>query len=152
MSSHEEKSNHGREAIMTSPTKVQITGRSEQQSAARLEALERNQRLHAEEVELRLQNLNERLDSVNAAAYLVRLKTGVHRFDPVLDLRVKVEAVRWMLRIAKHLNDHARETVFFTVMNSLEQLEKAVDCGVDLHETGVHGAQLVESNEYLRHA
>src|ERR1039458_1903452 len=126
--------------------KVLIENRSEQQSDARLEAIQRNERLHAAEVEERLQNLNKRLANGSAASHLVRLKSGVHRFDPVLDLRVKVEAVRWMLRIAKHLNDHARETVFFTVMNSLDQLAKAVESGVSSHEAGVRGAQVLHSD------
>ena len=131
--------------------KILIENQSEQQSDARFEAVQRNERLRAAEADDRLQNLNERLDNVNAASYLVRLKSGVHRFDPVLDLRIKVEAVRWMLRIAKHLNDHARETVFFTVMNSLDQLEKAVESGVSSHEAGVRGAQVLHSDLHPTH-
>ena len=133
-------------------TKVLIQSRDEQESNSRLEVMRKNAYLNAVEVEERLENLNDRLQNVNAASYLVWLKSGVHRFDPVLDLRVKVEAVRWMLRIAKHLNDGARETVFLTVMNSLDQLEKAVESGVGAHEAGVHGAKLIESEAYARHA
>src|ERR1700686_3369981 len=107
-------------------TKVLIPIKDEEFSDSCFEVTQRNDYLNAVGVEERLQHLNDRLQNVNAASYLVWLKSGVHRFDPVLDLRVKVEAVRWMLRIAKHLNDGARETVFLTVRNSLDQLEKAV--------------------------
>ena len=61
---------------------------------------------------------------------LVWLEDRLHVFDPVLDLRVKVEAVRLMLRAAEHLSDRDKERVLLTVRNSLEQLEKAVELGV----------------------
>ena len=114
--------------------------------------MRRNDYLNDVEVGECLQHLNDRLRNVNAASYLVWLKSGVHRFDPVLDLRVKVEAVRWMLRIAKHLNDGACEAIFLTVMNSLDQLEKAVESGASAHEAGVHGAKLIESEAHATHA
>jgi hypothetical protein len=123
-----------------------------QASDSRFEVVRKDSCLNTVEVEERLQQLNDRLQNVNAASYLIWLKSGVHRFDPVLDLRVKVEAVRWMLRIAKHLNDGARETVFLTVMNSLDQLEKAVESGVSAHEAGVDGAKLISSKAHATHA
>jgi hypothetical protein len=133
-------------------TRTFVGNRSEQTSDIRLEVMQKNELLRAVEVEQRLQNLNERLTGMNAAPYLVRLRSGVHHFDRVLDLRVKAEAVRWMLRIAKHLNAPARETVFLTVMHSLEQLEKAVETGVALHETGVRGAAPIEPEAHRRSA
>jgi len=35
--------------------------------------------------------------------------------------------VRWMLRIAKHMSEPAREVVFLRIENSLRQLEAAVE-------------------------
>jgi hypothetical protein len=130
----------------------QISDSRFQVSESRFDVARRNNGLNTLEVEERLQQLNDRLQNVNAASYLIWLKSGVHRFDPVLDLRVKVEAVRWMLRIAKHLNDGARETVCLTVMNSLDQLEKAVESGVSAHEAGIHGARLIQSKARATHA
>jgi hypothetical protein len=42
---------------------------------------------------------------------------------------VKVEAVRWMLRIAKHMQNSAREVMFLRIQNSLHKLEKALEAG-----------------------
>ncbi len=55
------------------------------------------------------------------------LESGPYIYDPDLNLRVKVEAVRWMLRIAKHMSEPAREVVFLRIENSLRQLEAAVE-------------------------
>ena len=133
-------------------TQVLIQNRDEQVSDSRFKVMRRNDYLNDVEVGERLQHLNDRLRNVNAASYLVWLKSGVHRFDPVLDLRVKVEAVRWMLRIAKHLNDGACEAIFLTVMNSLDQLEKAVESDASAHKAGVHGAKLIESEAHATYA
>ncbi len=42
------------------------------------------------------------------------------------DLRVKVEAARWMFRIAKHLKGATRELVISTLQRSLDDLESVV--------------------------
>ena len=95
------------------------------------QAPRRKEHLYSEDFEARLQDLDDRLQDVNGDSCLVLLKGGVHVFDAVLDLRVKVEAVRWMLRAAKHLKDPARATVFSTVSNSLDQLERTIESEVD---------------------
>lgn len=46
--------------------------------------------------------------------------------DRKQELRVKVEAVRWMLRIANHLKGVGREMVISTIGKSLADLESAV--------------------------
>jgi hypothetical protein len=79
------------------------------------------------EFEARVQSLSDRLPSFGADVEVVWLKSGPHIFDPALDLRVKVDAVRWMLRVAKHSAGTAREQILMTVKNSLDQLEEAVD-------------------------
>jgi hypothetical protein len=64
---------------------------------------------------------------MQAAPYQV-LRAGTMQIcDPVNDLRVKVEAVRWMVRIAKHLNGVAREMVMATVSKSVEDMEFAIE-------------------------
>jgi hypothetical protein len=84
----------------------------------------------AREVERRLDSLVERVRNLKPDSSLVWLEDRLHVFDPVLDLRVKVEAVRLMLRAAELLSDRDKERVLLTVRNSLEQLEKAVELGV----------------------
>jgi hypothetical protein len=82
---------------------------------------------HADEFEARIQRVSDRYRNLNADAHLVQLKGGRYVCDPQLDLHVKVEAVHWMLRIAKYMNESAREVVFLRVENSLRQLEAAVE-------------------------
>ncbi len=79
------------------------------------------------ELEARLQELSEQLPDVHAEPELVRPKSGPHVFDPALDLRVKVDKVRWMLRVAKHVEGPARKRILLVVNSSLEQMEKAVN-------------------------
>ena len=43
-----------------------------------------------------------------------------------MELRVKAEAARWMLRVAKHLTGPTREKVFTAVQKSLDDIEKIV--------------------------
>jgi hypothetical protein len=76
------------------------------------------------EIEARIQQLDDQIGNLDLDSRLVWLKTGPHVYNPELDLSVKVEAVRWMLRIAKHLQDSAREVVFLRIENSLRQLER----------------------------
>lgn len=82
---------------------------------------------HGTEFESRLERLTDRFNEMDTASHFVWLASGPHVFDPSLDLSVKVEAIRWMLRIAKHMNDQAREVVFLRIENSLRQLEAAIE-------------------------
>jgi len=82
---------------------------------------------HTEEFEARIQRVSDHYRNLNAAAHLVQLKGGQYVCDPQLDLHVKVEAVHWMLRIAKYMNESVREVVFLRIENSLRQLETAVE-------------------------
>lgn len=82
------------------------------------------------DVEYRLDALRQRVRDLKADSSLVWLEGRLHIFDPVLDLRVQVEAVHLMLRAAELLSDPDKEKVLLTVRNSLDQLEKAVELGV----------------------
>jgi hypothetical protein len=86
-----------------------------------------NGSFHTEDFEARIQRVSDHYRNLNAAAHLVQLKGGEYVCDPQLDLHVKVEAVHWMLRIAKYMSESAREVVFLRVENSLRQLEAAVE-------------------------
>jgi len=102
------------------PGPSETLSNSEGRSAAKDNAL-------LEDFETRLQHLENRLQDLDVDSRLVFLKSGPHVFDAVLDLRVKVDAVRWMLRVARHLGDPERARVFATVANSIDQLEDALE-------------------------
>jgi len=77
-------------------------------------------------LEARLQELENRVQELKAGSPLPWPASRSRIFDAALDLRVKVDAVRWMLRVSKHLDGPARERVILTIANSLAQLEKAM--------------------------
>ncbi|HTR47413.1 MAG TPA: hypothetical protein VMM16_08525 [Verrucomicrobiae bacterium] len=79
------------------------------------------------EFEARLQDIEQRLASLHADSSPVSLKSGPDTLNTALDLRVKIDAVRWMLRVAKHLAGSSRERVLQTVRASLDQLETTVE-------------------------
>lgn len=84
-------------------------------------------RLLAEQLEPRIHDMSRVVEGLHAAPYYVVQAEAAKESDAVNDLRVKVEAVRWMLRIAKHLNGVAREMVMATVARSVSDLENAVE-------------------------
>ena len=100
----------------------------EQQHATQSEAdALRRYELCMDELEARLQNISGCLPNLNADSELVPGNGAARAFDLALDLRVKVEAVQWMLRVVKHVQAPARERILLTINNSLEQLEEAVN-------------------------
>jgi hypothetical protein len=78
-------------------------------------------------IEARIQQLGDQVQSLHSDSRLVWLNTGPHIYNADFDLSVKVEAVRWMLRIAKHMQHSAREVMFLRIQNSLYKLEKALE-------------------------
>ncbi len=77
--------------------------------------------------EIRLQDLERCMQELKANSPLPWLTSREKIFDATLDLRVKLDAVRWMLRVSKHLGRPARERVLLTIGKSLDQLEKVVE-------------------------
>jgi len=96
-------------------------------SSRRFRVSEETKFFDAEEVEARIQRVCDRHKNLNSASDLVWQKTDPHVCNPELDLQVKVEAVRWMVKIAKHMSESAREVVLLRIENSLRQLESAVE-------------------------
>jgi hypothetical protein len=84
-------------------------------------------RLLAEQLEPRIDGMSHMVEALRVAPYQVLRGEKMQLCDPVNELRIKVEAVRWMLRIAKHLNGVARSTVMGTVSKSVEDLELVVE-------------------------
>jgi hypothetical protein len=87
----------------------------------------KNEQPHEAVIEARIQDLGDQIEGLNSDSRLVWLNTGPHVYNADLDLSVKVEAVRWMLRIAKHMHKSAREVMFLRIQNSLHKLEKALE-------------------------
>jgi hypothetical protein len=79
------------------------------------------------ELETRIFYLSRQIDHLDSDSRLVWLKTGPHIYNAEFDLSVKIEAVRWMLRIAKNMHASARVTMFARIENSLDQLERALE-------------------------
>ena len=96
-------------------------------SSRRFRVSEETKFFRAEEVEARIERVCERYKNLNPASRSVWLKTDPHVCNPELDLHVKVEAVRWMVKIAKHMSEPAREVVLLRIENSLRQLESTVE-------------------------
>lgn len=83
-------------------------------------------RLLMEQLEPRIEGLRREVEGMRVAPSYVWVGEQEELADPVEELRVKVEALRWMLRIAKHLNGVARDLVIGTVCRSAQELESAV--------------------------
>ena len=75
-------------------------------------------------LELHVDELTRTVEGLSEAPYCVRLADNVHLVD---DLRAKVEALRWMLGVAKHLKGDARDRVVMTVCKSVDDLEIALE-------------------------
>jgi hypothetical protein len=80
-----------------------------------------------DDLESQLQGLENRIRELKVNSPLPWPTTREKIFDAALDLRVKADAVRWMLRVSKHLGGPARERVISTIANSRAQLEQAIE-------------------------
>lgn len=83
-------------------------------------------RLSADELEPRIETLGRIVTGLSEEIAYLGISDAEYHGEPVRDLRVKVEALRWMFRIAMHLNGTAREMVMVTVSNSVGDLEIAL--------------------------
>jgi hypothetical protein len=84
-------------------------------------------RLLADLLAPRIERLSSLVEGLRSAPYYVWLADQVHLCDAAGDLRVKVEALKWMFRIAKHMTGDARIMVMATVSKSVDDLEVAVE-------------------------
>jgi len=80
-----------------------------------------------QELDARLQDLSGRLPGGDAPSGVVCLNGHPHSSDSASDVRLKMDAVRWMLRVAKHTEDPARERILVMIKDSLDQLERVFD-------------------------
>jgi len=79
-----------------------------------------------EDFEGRLDYLETRAKDVQPDPTIVWVKSQPHVYDTNLDLQVKIEAIRWMLRVSKHLEEPARRRVLMTIRKSIDDLENSV--------------------------
>jgi hypothetical protein len=76
----------------------------------------------------RLGVIAKHIDELQASPLnVVKSADSPEACEPAVELRVKAEAARWMLRVAKHLAGPTRERVFTAVQKSLDEIERTVD-------------------------
>jgi hypothetical protein len=78
-------------------------------------------------VENRLQDLRNFVDALSAAAHPIWLINAARMSEAADELRVKVEALDWMLRVARHFNGPNLGILLSAIEESLSDLEKAVE-------------------------
>lgn len=77
--------------------------------------------------EERIGTIAKHIDELQASPYnVVKSADTPEACEPAVELRVKTEAARWMLRVAKHLTGSTRERVFTAVQKSLDEIERIV--------------------------
>jgi len=106
-------------------TQAQIKIPTDTQDIGESRLMQTRNRLE-KDLNFRLNKISSLVDKLGTVPYYVWLEKTVQTCDRAQDLRVKVEAVRWMLRIAKHLNSVAREKVMSTTDKTLDDLERVV--------------------------
>jgi hypothetical protein len=80
----------------------------------------------AEKLEPRIEELTRIVVGLDGAPYNVWLADTEHLYDPLNDLRLKVEALQWLFRVAKHVNDDTRDRVIAMLCKSVNDLEIAL--------------------------
>ena len=91
----------------------------------------------ADQLAPRIERLSSLVEGLRSTPYYVWLADQVHLCDAAGDLRVKVEALKWMFRIAKHMSGDARIMVMATVSKSVDDLEVAVEAQMRVNEVKV---------------
>jgi hypothetical protein len=87
------------------------------------------------ELEHRIKILDKLVDSIPSATDQVSSSGKAHVFDLVNDLRVKINANRNLVRVARLLSEPARESMFSKVRNSLEDLEGSISSQLGVKRT-----------------
>jgi hypothetical protein len=87
------------------------------------------------ELENRIRNLDNLVDSVHAALHQVSFSGKLRALDLLTDLRVKIRAIHNMFRVAKLLSEPARESMISRVRNSLNDLEEVIATHLDVQLT-----------------
>ncbi|MFZ0038443.1 MAG: hypothetical protein WAK91_13525 [Candidatus Acidiferrales bacterium] len=107
---------------MDKPDQAQITAAKERVLHEQY-AESGNERCEFEE---RLDEIANHIEKIHTSPCHALNAEAPEAFEPTVELRVKAEAARWMLRVAKHLAEPTRERVLSAVKRSLDDLEKIV--------------------------
>lgn len=78
------------------------------------------------DLELRINGLSAIVDSMSHSTYGGRAAESSNQFDFIFEVRVKVEAVRWMLRVVEHFGAATSEYGLSTITRSVKDLEDIV--------------------------
>jgi hypothetical protein len=87
------------------------------------------------ELENRIRNLDNLVDSVHAALHQVSFSGKLHALDLLADLRVKIRATHKMFRVARLLSEPARDSMISRVRDSLNDIEEAIATHLDVEMT-----------------
>jgi hypothetical protein len=87
------------------------------------------------ELENRIKNLDNLVDSVHAALHQVSFSGKLRALDLLTDLRVKIRATHNMFRVARLLSEPARESMISRVRDSLNDLEEVIATHLDVEMT-----------------
>jgi hypothetical protein len=81
-------------------------------------------------IEARLEEVENRVESLAAGAYPVWLTDTTRMCEVAEGLSIKAEAVSWMFRVAQRYSGTDREAILLAVEKSLDDLEKTVESEV----------------------
>jgi len=95
----------------------------------------RNEFASENELEIRIKNLENLVQSVHGALRQVSFSGKLRALDLMNDLRVKIKATHNMLRVAKLLSEPARESMLSRVRDSLKELEETIAAHLDVEMT-----------------
>ena len=99
----------------------------------------RRKQLRERNIEVRLKELENRVESLAAGAYLAWLTDSTRVCEVTEELRAKAEALSWMSRVAQRYSAADRELILLAVEKSLDDLEKTVESTVHLFSIASHG-------------
>jgi hypothetical protein len=90
------------------------------------DSFRRNEYASENELENRIHNLDNLVNSVQAALHRVSFSGKPCALDLMNDLHLKIKATHTMLRVAKLLSEPARESMLSRVRDSLNELEEII--------------------------
>jgi len=103
-----------------------IAGNPQTELRVRSKSPQRDEFALENELESRIKNLDNLVDTIHAALGQESFSGKPHALDPLNDLRVKIKASHNMFRVAKLLSEPARASMFWKIRESLSDLEEII--------------------------
>lgn len=88
-----------------------------------------NPESHSDDIDSHLIQIMVRIEGLRNITVSRECTEEAAACDPIEEIKVKAEAARWMLRVAKHLNGTTRERVLSAVRLSVAELERFLESG-----------------------